>query len=174
MLADLAVTVDETATGLRLTLRNTGAAALRVDRFQARGHALTLEDPVVVESRNQPSINNYGEKFYPVPSQFISSVSDAQNYAALLLDTYGDPQQRLRMSWNANEQWEAVRMLDLGSRVTVYNRGVTEEMFIESIAHRLVRGGQHDVEMILTPALDIGQVMLLDVGPGLGTGVLAR
>ena len=171
----LGVTSSETAVSRTITVTNNHASSdLYVTKLQARGQALVSEQPYTVEVKAQDSINKYGPREYAIPSQFISDSSDAEDYGLFILHLQKDPLRKLEAIININDDLETGAQLDLSARITIHDSGTTEDMFIEAIEHRIQPGLRHDVKLLLSPSLPYGQVIVLGVGPGLGTGVLGR
>ena len=172
----LGVTSTETAVSRTITVTNNHASSdLYVTKLQARGQALVSEQPYTVEVKDQDSIDKYGPREYAIPSQFISDSSDAEDYGLVILHLQRDPARKLEATININDGLETGASLDLSDRVTVHYRGTVQDMFIEAIEHRILPAGlRHDVKLLLSPSLPYGQIIVLGVGPGLGTGVLGR
>ena len=172
----LGVTSTETAVSRTITVTNNHASSdLYVTKLQARGQALVSEQPYTVEVKDQDSIDKYGPREYAIPSQFISDSADAEDYGLVILHLQRDPARKLEATININDGLETGASLDLSDRVTVHYRGTVQDMFIEAIEHRILPAGlRHDVKLLLSPSLPYGQIIVLGVGPGLGTGVLGR
>ena len=94
--------------------------------------------------------------------------------AGFLVRLLKDPQTRAKVTFEGARYEEAADSLDLSQRVTLRRRGVSEDMFVEGIEHSLSRGGRHYVSVLLSPAGSFGDVIVLDIGPGLDTGILSR
>ena len=172
----LGVTSTETAVSRTITVTNNHASSdLYVAKLQTRGQALVSEQPYTVEVKDQDSIDKYGPREYATPSQFLADSSEAADYGLFILHLQRDPARKLEATININDGLETGASLDLSNRVTVHYRGTEQEMFIEAIEHRILPAGlRHDVKLLLSPSLAYGQVIVLGVGPGLGTGVLGR
>ena len=172
----LSVSVVDTATSRAITLENIHATDdLVVTRLQTRGRSLTEGDDVTIQVLSQESIDELdGQKrTYPVPPQFISDLNEAKSYANFLLSLLKDPHTRATVVFEAAENMDIAAELDLSDRVVLEVSGGQTDMFVEAIAHRQPRGGRHRITLTLSPAEPYGQVIVLDRGPGLGTGILA-
>ena len=172
----LGVTSTETAVSRTITVTNNHASSdLYVTKLQARGQALVSEQPYTVEVKDQDSIDKYGPREYATPSQFLADSSEAADYGLFILHLQRDPVRKLEATININDDLETGASLDLSDRITVHYRGTEQDMFVEAIEHRILPTGlRHDVKLLLSPSLPYGQVIVLGVGPGLGTGVLGR
>ena len=161
------------STTRKITVTNTSASSIFVT-LQTRGLPVYEREPNVIEVIDQPSIDEYDPRDYTVPSQFISSVSDALSYGGFLLGLLKVPLTRVLVAFEASEHLAEVIDLDLSDRVTLI-LGDTEDYFVEGIGHRILRGGQHYVELLLSSSSIVGNVIVLGVGPPLGSeGILAR
>ena len=173
--ARLSITTSDTATTRELTIRNTDtAAALVVTKLQCRGTAVIEGEPVVVVHKDQDSIDAYGEKAYLTPSQFISDIRDGLSYAGYLVSVLKAPQVKGNAVVDLTDHPTVARDLDLSDRMTLKTGGQYEDQFVEAIEHRLGTRGRHHVEVLMSPAEVFENVIVLDVGPGLGTGALGR
>ena len=173
--ARLSITTSDTATTRELSIRNTDtAAALVVTKLQCRGTAVIEGEPVVVVHKDQDSIDAYGEKAYLTPSQFISDIRDGLSYAGYLVSVLKAPQVKGNAVVDLTDHPTVARDLDLSDRMTLKTGGQYEDQFVEAIEHRLGTRGRHHAEVMMSPAEVFENVIVLDVGPGLGTGALGR
>ena len=172
--ASLTVTETKAGNTLRIEIENTHSGTVYVTLLQARGTPLQEGDKTLVEFRDQPSIDEYYPKDYLVPSQFISTLGDAQSYGSFLIRLLKDPQTRAKVTFEGSRYEEAADEIDLSDRVTFRRNGISQEMFVEAIEHRLDHGGQHSVGLTLSPADIFGDIIVLDIGPGLGFGIISR
>ena len=172
--AALTVTVTEGANALRIEIENTHTGAVHLTRLQARGQALVEGQAVGVESRDQASVDLYDPRPYQAPPQWISDIQDAESYGGFLVSLLKDPHTRARAQFETAIYPAAAFTADLSQRVRLQRRGIQEEMFIESVEYDWIRGGRMPVELMLSPAEAYADVIVLDAGPGLGTGRLAR
>ena len=127
-----------------------------------------------MEAVDEDSIEEHGGgRTYPVPSQFISSVEEAQAYALFLLALLKDQHTRAEVSFDATTYLTTAISLDLSDRVTLEIAGQEEDMFVEAINHQHPRGNRQRMTLLLSSAAAYGQVIVLDRGPGLGVGILS-
>ena len=174
--ADLSVTTVEHTTRREIIMANASTTQLWVVGLQSRGQPIEEGDPLLLEFKDDASIDEYGPKDYAVPAQFISSVADANNYGELLLLQLKDPRVRTKVSFEASDYLQTVYDLELSTRLTLRQSTVEiEDMYVEAISHRIHQGMRHTVELTLAPVLAGSQnVIVLDAGPGLGTGTIGR
>ena len=173
--ASLGVTVEDRAICRMITVKNNHATVdLIITKLQARGEALVAKQPFNVEVQDQTSIDTFGKQDYQTPGQFIANSLDATEYGLFILNLQKDPLRRAAIVANMNDNLELAVTLSLSDRVTLVDEGITQDMFVESIEHRIRPGLRHDVTLLLSPSLPYGNVIVLGVGPGLGTGVLGR
>ena len=173
--ADLGVETEERGSELRIILTNNHASnALYVTTLAPRGQPLAEGQPLIVEERDEASIAKYGERDYLVASSYLGTYKDARDYARYILSLTSEPQRRGTLSFYANQNETLARTLNLGDRVSLIARGDATSMFVESIEHIWNRGNIHIVVLRLSPAQVYASTITLDVGPGLGHGILGR
>ena len=92
-----------------------------------------------------------------------------------ILSVYSRPAERLTATWEAASDLDHATERDFSDRIGVIRRGTDNEYFIESIAHSFSNDGAfHYITYTLSPAAVFGNVIILDTGPGLDVGILAR
>ena len=170
------LTVTETKAGntLRIEVENGHSGTVYLTRLQARGTPLIEGSTTSIPIKDDDSILKYKKRDYQVPSQFISTLADAQSYGGFLVRVLKDPQTRAKVTFEGSRYEEYADSVDLSQRVTLRRRGVSAEMFVEGVDDQLSEGGRHSVGLLLSPADVFGDVIVLGIGPGLGTGILAR
>ena len=173
--SSLSITATKAATTLTLEIENTHASdTIYLTHLQARGRELTAEQPVNVKAENADSIMAYGRRSYLAPAQFLSTTRDGFDYANLIVQLNKDPLTRVSGSFDATDDGDIAVALDLSQRIEVDLEGVAEDYFIENIEHRIGQGRRHIVNLLMSPASPFGSVIVLDQGPGLDEGILAR
>ena len=171
----LGVTVTDTANSRTMELTNNHATLdMYVTLLQVRGQALVAGQPYNVEIKDQDSIDDYGPQDHLAPGQFLADAQDATEYGRFILALQKDPLRKAAITVNANDHLQEMTTLDLSDRVMLVSRGLAQDMFVESIEHRIDAGLRHDVRLVLSPSLPYGNVIILDTGPGLDTGILGR
>ena len=127
------LTVTQVAEGNQLVieLTNSNTIDIIVPRLQARGEALILDDPLIVEGIRQSSIDTYEPREYRAPAQWIGSVADAEAYSAAILATHAEPRRRLRTRWFGNDSPALSLSVDLSDRVRAVERD-TAILFMSS------------------------------------------
>ena len=173
--SSLSVQTEDALLGRRITVTNTHASdTIYIIRLQTRGRALRQIEPTVLEFSDADSIDDYGERTYPVPSQFISDITDAASYGNFLLSLTRNPQVRATVTVQMSDFLTELVDLELSDRVSVESQGQREDMFLEGISHRIERGDKHEVTLLLSPTQSFDNVIILGIGPGLGEGVIGR
>ena len=181
--SDISVTVVPGANEADITLENTSNSALFVQTLTLDGTPVSEVDPSTIEVRNEDSIDLYGEHDYAVPAKWLENINDARNYATQLVQLHKDPQLRVRVTVRANISPAALmdaQQRQISDRVTLEARGITglfisQEYYVEAINHIIGKGRTHYYTLLLAPINPfLENVIRLDIGPGLGTGVLGR
>ena len=156
-----APTATQTAERISITLTNSASGVdVYLTRIQARGTAVTTNNPVIVRSIDSASKTKYGERKYEAKSRFFPNTTEAQAWCDYHLAVYESPVDILTMRFSAaiNENIEPALNLDLSDRITVTGTnasqlGFTSDFFIESVSHNVTEGGtNHVVEWQLSPA----------------------
>ena len=101
------------------------------------------------------SIALYRKRDYLVPSQFISTVRDAQSYGSFLISLLAEPQTRALVFFEGSTYEVYADEIDLRDRVTLRRHGIAEEMFVEFMDIGLGQGGQNPIGLLLSPAAPI-------------------
>ena len=91
-----------------------------------------------------------------------------------MISLLAEPQTRALVFFEGSTYEEYADDIDLRDRVTLRRHGIAEEMFVEAMELGLGQGGQNPIGLLLSPAAPFADVIVLDVGPGLDTGVLSR
>ena len=168
------VSAEPRGAEISISINNQTNVSLYLTKLEPRGVGLKREDSITIEVRDQGSIDEYGERNYATPATYLSTVPDAVDYANHTLNILRYPQRRALVSWLADEDHIRALTLEVGDRVSLEARSTPTSMFIESITHRLSQGLQHLIEYELSPAEVFSSQIVLDAGPGLGTGILGR
>ena len=170
---NLAVALAGLGTSARLRIENQHASLpLFVTLLKVRGHVLTEEQPAMLELRDEDSIADYGPRPYTVASDLLTTVADAHIYAQYILQLYAQPTRKAEVRVPLNDQLSRAGTLELSDRVEFLARGISTDMYIESISHLLQPGLRHDLAVTLSQAGLFDDVIIIDGGPGLDTGIL--
>ena len=163
------------ATSRVITVKNDGTGDLALTKLQTRGTPLTETEPTIIIVEDQDSIDEYEDRDYLVPSQFISTIRDAQSYGGFLIALLKDPLTRITVEFEASDYLTQVMELDLSDRVNLAMNDSLNEYFVEGIGMTLYRGGRLIVELLLSPTDIMGAVYILGATePLLGDGILGR
>ena len=126
----------------------------------------------MLEVRDQDSIDEYGPRPYTIASPLLGSVIEAQTYGQYILLLYAQPTRKAEVSVSLTDDRAHAGTLELTDRVDYMARSIGTEMYIERIGHVLRPGLRHDMTLTLSQAGQFDDVIILDTGPGLGTGIL--
>lgn len=158
--SDISVTVTKSAQRMVISLTNGGTSDIYLTKIQARGTAVTQNDPVFVRSIDSASKTTYGERKYSSNSPFFPNAREAQLWADYQVSIYESPVDIITMTFAAgtNANIEPALNLDISDRVTIVgtneaNLGFSKDFFIESVSHFLTDGAfNHMVKWQLSPA----------------------
>jgi len=170
---DLSIITTDYATSRLVTVLNCSSSDLYITLLQARGRAVTETAKTVVEVRDEPSIDAFGERTYLVSSPFIHSSVAAESYGNVVLAQYKEPHRRVEIDVELSGDRGVAQSIDLSDKVTLRMDGVADEMFVEFIAHQIERGRRHNMSLLLAQGEIASNLLILGTGR-LGTGVLGR
>ena len=160
-------------TSAMLTVENEHASdAIYVRLLKVRGQLLEEEKPIVLELRDEDSIADYGPRPYTVASELLSTTIEAQTYGQYILTLYAQPTRKAEVKTEVSDQLDYAGTLELSDRLEYVSRAIGTDMYIESIGHVLRPGFRHDMRLTLSQAGAFDDVIILDTGPGLDTGIL--
>ena len=185
MTSSLTLTVEYLALSLDMDLiENTSSQTIYLTKLQARGKVVADEGDSEEFDYRSDSIANYGRRTYAFPAGFITDRQEARGFIAVLLAQTVEAHPKVSLEVNPNLSdglLEKVLELEVSDRVTVIatdvsHLGLDQDMYIETINHDITAPGIHRTRYVLSSALASGveNVIVLNVGPGLGTGVLGR
>ena len=171
-----AVDVEQTLTAPHITLdlENTGGAGLFVTGVVVTGTSLVVEEVIDVEETNDASIAEYGERAYAQVPVFRDSTTTAREWCLSILSDLVMPVDRIAFTTVANFDFHTILSLKFGDHIHVHDGVSLESYYIDQIEHNIHDGLEHRVRFTCSPIVDYTGVILLDIGPALGVGTLAR
>ena len=150
--------------------------------MEARGTPVTAIDPVTIEVFDQTSIDDFGPREYLLPAPFLQNTIDAKDYGDFVLKLQKDVLPKAIVTFEANlsaahESEASVRQVS--DRVTLEmdgesGLGMNEDFYVERLTYSVTRGGVMTVKTQCSPASVYSDIIILDTGPALGTGILGR
>ena len=167
-----------------ITVTNTSTTAtVWLTLLQARGSVVSLDEPSSVTRRDAGSVTRYGPRPYRFPPSYLRP-EELADFATLLLVQVRDAQPKVTLTLDATLSDELLMealLLEVSERVSVIGSrasvmGLAGDFYIESEAHSLRSPGIHRTTYVLSPTETSGveNVIVLNFGPPLGTGVLGR
>ena len=171
--ASVAPSLVGAGTSARLNITNTHATApIYLTLMKVRGQLLTELKPVVLEMQDDESIADYGPRPYTVASGLLGSINEARTYGQYILTLYAQPSRKAEVSLSMSDHRAHAGTLELSDRVEYIARGLASDMYVENIGHSLQPGYRHDIRVTLSQAGLFDDVIIIDGGPGLDTGIL--
>ena len=180
---DLTITLTKALDIMVISILN-GHATLGayITKLQARGQGVQEGDLQEVESFDQTSIDDHGERPYEITAPFIPNIVEAMNQTRYVLALTKDIAPKMNISFLANRDRDHVKEaaeVRLSHRLTIDSDTATklgivsQDVFVEGIEHE-IKEGVHTVSLSLSPVEKSGGglVIVLDTGPGLDTGIL--
>lgn len=143
---DIAIAVDKFANSMKITVTNNHATATAtLTLIQARGTAVTADEPVRVVAEDATSQATYGKRTFRLPGPWYPNTSEAQSLAEYLVSRYKDPLATLDLAFKASRdstmETQALQR-DLSELITVIAEndvalGINSLFFIEAIRHQI-------------------------------------
>lgn len=145
---DIAVSVSKFARSMKITITNNHASATAtITLAQARGTAVTFDDPVLISAEDTTSQSMYGERSYRLPGPWLTFLV-AQDFVNFVISRYKDPTPILTIEYVGNKSLTALQNAldrEISDKVTVdasnnAGLGVNDDFFIENIRHVVDQG----------------------------------
>ncbi len=178
---DIGVSVSKFANAMQITITNNHASdTATLTLIQAKGTAVTRDNPIWVVAEDATSKTAYGERSFRLPGKYYASSDDAQGAVDYIISRYKDPLAVLTIVLSGNRDDAHLAQCvsrEIGDRITVVaeNRaelGIDEDFFVESISHRIGRGRSMVTTFTCAPASGDEGYFILDTSE-LDTGKLA-
>ena len=170
--SDMAVVATKFGNTMKLVFTNNNATLPAfVQDLKARGTGITADDPIFIREEDNTSQLEYGDRTWPLRSQWMPSSQEGADWAKFHLGIYKDPIPHLRMSYFANRDenmLDEMLLREIGDRVTVVANndaglGLSSDFFIEQIKHRITNSGKlHQVTYLLSDAEQFSDFWVLD------------
>jgi len=176
MTTDIGISVSKSSETMEITLTNNGSAPAYITKLQARGTAVTADDPASIKQEDATSQTAYGKRTWPARTKYIPDTDEALDWADFNLSIYKDPAAVLRMTYLANRDQNALdEMLDrdISDRVTVVaentaDLAINRDFFIEAVKHQISADRTHRVTYLLSDAVQFSDFWVLNTS-ALGT-----
>jgi hypothetical protein len=170
MTTDIGISVAKSSETMEVTLTNNGSAPAYITKLQARGTAVTADDPASIKQEDSTSKIAYGKRTWPARTKYIPDTDEALDWADFNLSIYKDPAAVLRMTYLANRDENALdEMLDrdISDRVTVVaentaDLAINRDFFIESVKHQISADRTHRVTYLLSDAVQFSDFWVLN------------
>lgn len=170
--SDIGISVAKYAESMNITLTNNSATDAYITKLQARGTAVTADDPLKIVEEDSTSQTSFGKRTFPLEGPFIPSEQEARGLMAFLLSIHKDPMRMVIITWDGNKDSThatKARTLDISDRITVTasNRaglGINADFFIEHMRHSMDSEGRYIVTYECSDATAYGGFWVLDVG----------
>ena len=161
---------------MEITLTNNGAVPTFITKLQARGTAITADDPASIKQEDATSKTAFGKRTWPSKTKFIPDTGEALDWADFNLGIYKDPTAVLKLTYFANRDTNAINEMldrDLSERVTVVaantaDLSINRDFFIEGVQHRISADRTHKVTYLLSDAAQFSDFWVLNTS-ALGT-----
>jgi len=158
--ADIGIAVSKSSETMAITLTNNGSVLAYITKLQARGTAVTADDPVTIQASDSTSQTAFGKRTWPSRTKFIPDTDEALDWADFHLSIYKDPAATLQMTYFANRDTNSLNEMldrDLSERVTVVaantaDLDINRDFFIEAVRHQITADRLHRVTYLLSDA----------------------
>jgi len=174
--SDIGISVSKSSETMDITLTNNGSVTAYITKLQARGTAISADDPASIKQEDATSKTAFGKRTWPSRTKFIPDTGEALDWADFNLSVYKDPTAVLRMTYFANRDTNAVNEMldrDLSERVTVVaentaDLSINRDFFIEAVNHQITADRLHKVTYLLSDAVQFSDFWVLNTS-ALGT-----
>jgi hypothetical protein len=174
--ASIGISVSKSSETMEITLTNNGSVTAYITKLQARGTAITADDPASIKQEDATSQTAFGKRTWPSKTKFIPDTDEALDWADFNLSVYKDPTAVLRMTYFANRDTNAINEMldrDISERVTVEaentaDLSIDRDFFIEAISHKISANRLHQVTYLLSDAVQFSDFWVLNTS-ALGT-----
>jgi len=174
--SDIGISVSKSSETMAITLTNNGTVVAYITLLQARGTAVTADDPVAIEATDATSQTAFGKRTWPSKTPYIPDTDEGQDWADYNLSVYKDPAGLLRMTYFANRDTNSLNEMldrDLSERVTVVaentaDLAIDRDFFIEAVQHQISANRLHRVTYLLSDAVQFSDFWNLNTSQ-LGT-----
>jgi hypothetical protein len=174
--ASIGISVSKSSETMEMTLTNNTSATAYVTKLQARGTAITADDPASIKQEDSTSQTAFGKRTWPSRTKFIPDTGEALDWADYNLSIYKDPTAVLQLSYWANRDTNAINEMldrDISERVTVVadntaDLSINRDFFIEAVTHQISANRLHKVTYLLSDALQFSDFWVLNTS-ALGT-----
>jgi hypothetical protein len=174
--ASIGISVSKSSETMEITLTNNTSATAYITKLQARGTAITADDPASIKQEDATSQTAFGKRTWPSKTKFIPDTTEGLDWADFNLSIYKDPTAVLRLSYFANRDTNSLNEMldrDISERVTVVaennaDLSIDRDFFIEAISHRISADRLHQVTYLLSDAVQFSDFWVLNTS-ALGT-----
>jgi len=172
----IGIAVSKSSETMDITLTNNTSATAYITKLQARGTAISADDPASIKQEDATSQTAFGKRTWPSKTKFIPSTSEALDWADYNLSIYKDPTAVLRLSYWANRDNTSLNEMldrDISERVTVVaennaDLSIDRDFFIEQVTHKISANRLHQVTYLLSDAIQFSDFWVLNTS-ALGT-----
>jgi hypothetical protein len=174
--ASIGIAVSKSSETMDITLTNNASVTAYITKLQARGTAISADDPASIKQEDATSKTAFGKRTWPSRTKFIPSTSEALDSADFNLSIYKDPTAVLQLSYFANKDSNSVNEMldrDISERVTVVaentaDLSIDRDFFIEAVRHQIDADRLHKVTYLLSDAVQFSDFWVLNTS-ALGT-----
>jgi hypothetical protein len=174
--ASIGISVSKSSETMDITLTNNTSATAYITKLQARGTAISADDPASIKQEDATSQTAFGKRTWPSKTKFIPDTSEALDWADFNLSIYKDPTAVLQLSYWANRDTNAINEMldrDISERVTVVadntaDLSIDRDFFIEGVRHQISANRLHQVTYLLSDAVQFSDFWVLNTS-ALGT-----
>jgi hypothetical protein len=174
--ASVGIAVSKSSETMEITLTNNGTVTAYITKLQARGTAITADDPASIKQEDATSQTAFGKRTWPSKTKFIPDTGEALDWADYNLSIYKDPTAVLRLSYWANRDTNSINEMldrDISERVSVVaennaDLSIDRDFFIEAVTHKISANRLHQVTYLLSDAVQFSDFWVLNTS-ALGT-----
>jgi len=175
--ASIGIAVSKSSETMDITLTNNTSATAYITKLQARGTAISADDPASIKQEDATSQTAFGKRTWPSKTKFIPDTGEGLDWADFNLSIYKDPTASLQLSYWANRDTNSLNEMldrDISERITVVADNTADlsiddrDFFIEAVNHQITANRLHKVTYLLSDAVQFSDFWVLNTS-ALGT-----
>ena len=177
------VSVSSQSDKLYVTVKNQTNSSIFIRDISVYGRQLVRSENTI-SVRDNTSILRYQTKPLPLDLRYVETETQCRDLIETLLSTYAEPRLTYDVkydAWADHTAWYNASHVEHSQRVdfAAVGQNLADTCFIEKVSHSINPRTSHVVDLTLSASdqdtnSSLDGVIILDLGPNLGVGVIGR